>query len=67
MAAPSKAAGSSQPHAYPWSWSIPPVSTAAQACAQEADAAMTRYNQQDGSPDVTAENQRLANQKYFLQ
>ena len=67
MTAPSEGAGRSLPHDHPRSWSNPPISAAARAGAQDANAAMTRYNRQDDSPDFTAENQRLANQKHFLQ
>ncbi len=67
MAAPSEAAGRSQRHAHPTSWFNPPISAAARACAQEADAALTRYSQQAGPSGGTAENQRLADHKYFLQ
>ena len=42
-----------------------PISAAAQTCAQDADAALTRGDGKQYSPEA-AEARRLAHQKYFL-
>ena len=43
-----------------------PISAATPACAQAADAAMTRDNWDYSPSGVTTETQRLADRQYFL-
>ena len=67
MAASSKPAGRGQAPAHAASRPIPPISAATRACAQAADAILTRDNWAHGSSAVTIENQRQADSQYFLQ
>ena len=67
MAASFRPAGRSQAPARPASRPILPISAATRACAQAADAILTRDNWANGFSGVTIENQRHADSKYFLQ
>lgn len=66
MAASFRTAGRSPARGHATSRLVLPISATARACAQEADAALTRDDWPAHDPGVTSEAQRLAESKYFL-